>query len=150
MSYSKASPSQIVGVLAFYGIIFFAAIEALNQIGLLAVADVLKEVTIFASQVLFGLVIFGVGLFVANIVTQTIRSSSAPNAPLLAFIARIGILVLVGAMALRRMGLADEIVNIAFGLIVGSLALGAGIAFGLGGKDQAAEIIRDIRSKFKS
>jgi hypothetical protein len=149
-SYSKATPSQIAGLLAFYGLMFFAIIEALNQLGLTSISEIVRDVTVFAGQVLFGLVIFGIGLFVANIVTQTIKSSSAPNSNLLAFLARTGILILVGAMALKRMGLADEIVNIAFGLILGSLALGAGIAFGLGGKDEAAEIVRQIRSKFKA
>lgn len=149
-SYSnKATPSQIVGLLAFYGLMFFAIIEALNQLGLFAISDIVRDVTVFAGQVLFGLVIFGVGLFVANIVSRTIKSSSAPNAPMLAFLARTGILILVGAMALKRMGLADEIVNIAFGLILGSLALAAGIAFGLGGKDEAAAILRQIRDRLK-
>lgn len=148
-SYSKATPSQIAGLLAFYGLMFFALIEALNQLNLTSIAEIVKDVTVFAGQVLFGLVIFGVGLFVANIVTRTIKSSSAPHASLLAFLARTGILILVGAMALKRMGLADEIVNIAFGLILGALALGAGIAFGLGGKDEAAQILRQIRERLK-
>lgn len=150
VTYSKATPSQIMGTITFYGLMFFAVIEALDQIQLHFMSQVVKDVTVFAGQVLFGLVIFGVGLFVANIVSKTIKSSSAPNSHLLAFMARTGILILVGAMALKHMGLADEIVNIAFGLIVGSLALAAGIAFGLGGKDEAAEILKQLRSKFKS
>lgn len=148
-TYAKTSPSQIVGILAFYALMFLAIIEALNQLGLTAVSDIVEDVTIFAGQVLFGLVIFGIGLFVANLVSRTIKSSTAPNAPLLAFLARTGILILVGAMALKRMGLADEIVNIAFGLILGALALAAGIAFGLGGKDHANDVIRELRAKFR-
>lgn len=142
------SPSQIVGHIAFYTLMFFATIEALDKVGLVFVSEIVKEVTVFAGRVLLGLVIFGLGLFVANIVTKTIQNSGVANANILAHIARVGILILVGAMALTRMGLADEIVNIAFGLILGSLALGAGLAFGLGGKEHASEIIRGIRSKF--
>ncbi len=148
-SYTKVAPAHVVGVVAFYAVMFFAIIEALNQLGLHDISLIVRDVTVFSGQVLFGLVIFGVGLFIANIVSKTIQSSSVPNSNILALLARTGILILVGAMSLKRMGLADEIVNIAFGLILGSLALGAGIAFGLGGKDEAAQIVKDIRAKFK-
>lgn len=148
-SYAKVAPAHIVGVVAFYAVMFFATIEALNQLGLNDISMIVRDVTLFSGQVLFGLVIFGVGLFIANIVSKTIQSSSVPNSNILALLARTGILILVGAMSLKRMGLADEIVNIAFGLILGSLALGVGIAFGLGGKDEAAQIVKDIRAKFK-
>ena len=52
-------------------------------------------------------------------------------------IARVAILVLAGAMSLRQMGLANEIVVLAFGLIVGAVAVAAAIAFGIGGRDVA-------------
>ena len=148
-SYTKNTPSQIVGIIAFYNLMFFAVIEALDQVGLQSVSEIIREIVVFAAQVIFGLVIFGIGLFVSQIVSKTIQSSSVPNAHFLSFLAKTGILILVGAMALKRMGLADEIVNIAFGLTLGALALGAGIAFGLGGKDEAANILKNIRSKFK-
>lgn len=148
--HGKNTPSQVVGHIAFYALMFFASIEALDKIGLDSVSEIVKQVTVFAGQVLFGLVIFGVGLFVANIVTKTIRNSSIPNANTLALLARVGILILVGAMSLKHMGLADEIVNIAFGLILGSLALGAGLAFGLGGREHASEAIKELKSKWRS
>lgn len=146
----KSTPSQIAGIIAFYALMFFAVIEALDKVGLESISEIVREITVFAGQVLLGLIIFAVGLFVANVVTNTIKNSSVPNSNILAFLARTGILILVGAMALKRMGLADEIVNIAFGLVLGSLALGAGLAFGLGGKEEAAEIVKEIRAKFKS
>ncbi len=149
VSYTKVSPSQVAGVIAFYAVMFFATIEALNQLGLNDISGIVKDVTLFSGQVIFGLVIFGIGLFAANLVGKTIQTSSAPNSHILSLLARTGILILVGAMSLKRMGLADEIVNIAFGLILGSIALAAGIAFGLGGKDEAAQIVKEIRSKFK-
>lgn len=149
VSYTKISPAQVVGLIAFYAVMFLATIEALNQLGLEDISNIVRDVTVFSGQVIFGLVIFGIGLFIANLVTKTIQSSSVPNSNILALLARTGILILVGAMSLKRMGLADEIVNIAFGLILGSLALGIGIAFGLGGKDEAAQIVKDFRAKFK-
>ncbi len=45
-------------------------------------------------------------------------------------------------MALRQMGLADEIVNLAFGLTLGALAVAFALAFGLGGREAAGEELK--------
>ncbi len=70
---------------------------------------------------------------------------------MLAIAARIYIIVLVGAMGLRQMGLANEIINLAFALLLGAIAVAVAIAFGLGGRDIAAlelgRWIEKIRSK---
>ncbi|MEE9231628.1 MAG: hypothetical protein V3U86_13070, partial [Acidobacteriota bacterium] len=81
----------------------------------------------------------GVGLYLANVVYQTVRSSNAPQAPYLAVAARVSIIVLAGAMALQHMGLAGDIIRLAFGIILGALAVAAAMAFGLGGRDLAAK-----------
>jgi hypothetical protein len=52
--------------------------------------------------------------------------------------ARIAILVLAGAMALGQLGVADEIITLAFGLTLGAIAVALAIAFGVGGRDLAA------------
>ena len=62
---------------------------------------------------------------------------------MLATLARISILVLAAAIALREMGLANEIINLAFGLLLGAVAVAAAIAFGLGGRDAAARQLEE-------
>ncbi len=52
--------------------------------------------------------------------------------------ARVSIIGLAGAIALQQMGLANEIISLAFGIILGSLAVAAALAFGIGGRDIAA------------
>src|SRR3954469_1668943 len=56
---------------------------------------------------------------------------------LLALVTRVAILLLAGAMALRQMGIANEIVNLAFGLLLGAVAVASAIAFGFGGREVA-------------
>jgi len=56
--------------------------------------------------------------------------------------------VLTVAMALREMGFADEIVNLAFGLLFGAVAIAAGLAFGLGGREAASNQLSDWRKSF--
>jgi hypothetical protein len=72
---------------------------------------------------------------------RAIRASGAPQARSLVLVAQSSILFLVTAMALAEMGLARDIVNLAFGLLLGSLAVAGALAFGLGGRQTAARIL---------
>jgi len=65
----------------------------------------------------------------------------------LANIARVAILGLVLAMGLRSMGLADNIVNMAFGFTIGAVAVATALAFGLGGRDAAKSVADNWASK---
>jgi hypothetical protein len=58
-------------------------------------------------------------------------------------VARIAILVLAGSIAIRYMGLANEIVNLAFGLTLGAVAVAVAIAFGIGGRNVAARKLEE-------
>ncbi len=69
---------------------------------------------------------------------RAIRSGGSALANSLAVVARVAILMLAGAIGLRAMGLANEIINLAFGLVLGALAVAAAIAFGIGGRQVAA------------
>lgn len=132
------SPSAIVGSLALIAIMLFAATEAANLLGFSAVSDLMAEFLDFAGHILVGLIIFAIGLFLAKVASGAVSASSTAQAGLLATVTRVSVLALTGAMALRHMGLANEIINLAFGLILGSAAVAVAIAFGLGGRDVAA------------
>jgi hypothetical protein len=97
------------------------------------------------------LVVFAIGLYLANLASSAIETSAATHASLLALAARVSIIVLAGAMALRQMGVANDIINMAFGLLLGAVALAVALAVGLGARDVAGreveELIRSIRAK---
>jgi hypothetical protein len=93
---------------------------------------------VFASQVIMGLIIITVGLYLANLVSDIVQGSGVAQASVLAAVAKVAILVLAGAMGLRQMGLANEIINLAFGLLMGAIAVAVALAFGLGGREIAA------------
>jgi len=135
---SKA-PSNIVGFLVLITMMLFAFIEAFNTLGFSTLSDIISQITILGGHILFGLVILLLGLYFANLANETLKESNLSNASTIAFVARIAIIVLAGAMALRHMGLANEIINMAFGLILGAVAVAAAIAFGIGGREIAAK-----------
>lgn len=130
-------PSAVAGSVVLAGVMLFATAEAANMLGFAAVSELVSEFMVFASHVILGLVIFGVGLYLAGLAADAVRATGGANAALLATGARVAILVLTGAMALRQMGLANEIINLAFGLVLGAVAVALAIAFGLGGRDAA-------------
>jgi hypothetical protein len=146
----QRTPSEIVGYLVLVAVMFFATIEALRLLNFDLLAEGLAQFTAFAGQVILGLIIFAIGLYLANLAAKTIQASGAAQAGMLALAARIAILILSGAMALRQMGLANEIVNLAFGLLLGAIAVAVALAFGLGGRDIAARELEGWLESFKS
>jgi len=143
-------PSELAGTLMLAVIMLFAAIEAAGLLGFTNLSLLLARLLEFAGQLTLGIVVFGVGLFLANVAAETIRGSGNRQAGLLATAARVGILVLSAAIALRQMGIANEIIELAFGLLLGSIAVAAAIAFGLGGRDVAAKQIEEWRDNLKN
>jgi Mechanosensitive ion channel, conserved TM helix len=133
------TPSKIVGFLVLITMMLFAFIEAFNTLGFEALSDIISQITILGGHILFGLVILGLGLYFANLASDTLKGSNLSNASTIAFVARIAIIILAGAMALRHMGLANEIINMAFGIILGAVAVATAIAFGIGGREIAAK-----------
>jgi len=141
-------PSQIVGYLVRVAVLLFAAVEASRLLGFTVLADLVAQFLLFAAQVLLGLVIFAIGLYLANLAARIIQSSEADQANLLALAARVSILALAGAMAMSQMGLASDIINLAFGIVLGALALAVALAFGLGGREVAARQLADWKRKW--
>jgi hypothetical protein len=137
----RRKPSEIVGRLTMIAIILFAIMQAMPMLGFDMLAGLMSQFLVFAGHLLMGLVIFGLGIYIAKLVADTIRDSGIAQANLLATLGRVAILVLAGAMALQQTGLATEIVQLAFGLILGAMAIAAAIAFGMGGRDAARATI---------
>lgn len=131
------SPSAVVGTAVTVVVILFATVEALALLEFAVLADLVSRFLFFAGDVVAGLVVFGLGLLLAGWAADAVASSGVRNAATLARAARITIIVLVSFMALSQMGVADEIVVLAFGLLLGSAAVAMAIAFGVGGRDLA-------------
>lgn len=139
----RKSPSEVVGLIVLVGIVLFGVVSATDILELEQLTLIVRAVMEIAGQVLVGVIIFGVGLYVANLAYRLISSSGTGSSNLLAQAARVSILAFVGALALAQMGVATNIVNLAFGLLLGAVAVAIAIAFGLGGRDVAAEELRN-------
>ncbi len=148
-STGRRRPSELVGVVVMVGILLFALVAATDVLGLPALTALVTGLLALSGQVLAGLVVFGVGLYLANLAAGLLRSSGSQQGALLAQISRVSIVAFSGAMALQQIGVAPSIVNLAFGLLLGAIAVAAALAFGLGGRDVAAEQWRSWMEDFR-
>lgn len=147
---AERTPAEMVGYLVLVVIMLFAAIEAAGLLGFVELATLLAGLTVFVWQVILGLIILGIGLWLGNLAGKAIETGTSVNARLLATVARVAIWLLAGAMALNQMGLGSEIVNLAFGLTLGGVAVAVALAFGLGGRELATRELERWRESIRS
>lgn len=137
----RITPSKVVARLALVAIMLFSAVEAARLLAFAAVAVMLTEILELAGHVLFGGVIIAIGVITANFLAALIDRSTNGADGFASDIVKWATIALATAMGLRFMGIADEIVILAFGLILGSAAVAAALAFGIGGRDAAAKLL---------
>ncbi|MBN2580828.1 MAG: mechanosensitive ion channel, partial [Pirellulales bacterium] len=146
----KQTPSQWVGTLLLIAIVLLAVMQALQLMGFTIVGDLMKQFLLFAGHVLLGLVIIGLGLYFGKLVAETILTAGMSQARLWALTARIMVIVMAFAMGLRQMGLANEIIQLAFGLTLGAIAVAVAVSFGIGGRDAARNAIDNFLKSRKN
>mgnify|MGYP000028731192 CR=1 FL=1 len=145
----EKTPSQIAGWATLLAIMLFAAIEAANVLNFSGVEQLLAQITEIFGAVLFGLAIFLVGVILANAAGSAVARSNIPQNNIATFATKAAILVLTGAVALRQMGIANEIIILGFGLFFGAIAVGMAIAFGVGGRAVAARKLEEWTQAFE-
>jgi hypothetical protein len=139
LSTGSGSPSRTVGTVVMVAILLFFAIKAAELLQSPIIAAMLAQILELGSHVLFGAVIILGGVAIARIVSNLVSGTGTEG--WLPTILRWSIIALAVAMGLRFMGLANEIVIIAFTAIIGSAAIACALAFGLGGRPTAHKLL---------
>jgi len=129
--------TRLIGSAIMFFSMLSASTAAINLLGIDVISAIFAKVIEFGGGILIGSIILFVGYFLSNLAYTKLTASTSP---VIANIARFAILGLVLAMGLRSMGLADNIVNMAFGFTIGGVAIAMALAFGFGGKDAAKAI----------
>ena len=144
---STTKPSEIIGHLAFIYIILLAVVEATSTIGFMTIAALVNEFILFATNVLVGIVILGLWLFLANLAEKAIRTAS--DSKILINIAKTAIIVLTAFMWLQQMWIGWEIITQAFTLVLWAVAVAFALAVWLGWKDIAANEVKKFVENLK-
>lgn len=135
------SASGIIAMLVKIAIMLFFGIMAARLLNFPEVTNILNQILALGGNVLFGGLIIAAVFLIANIVVSIVGAGTA------ATVIRWATIVLFIAMGLKYMGLADSIINMAFGAVVIGGALAAALAFGLGGRDAAARTLDKLENK---
>jgi len=134
------TPTKLIGGTIMFFSMLTATTAAVDTLGIEQISAIFAKVLEFGGGILVGGVILLVGNFLGTIAHSKLMASGNSG---MANIARVAIMGLVLAMGLRAMGLADNIVNMAFGFTIGAVAIAAALAFGLGGRDAAKKVADD-------
>lgn len=143
----NTSLSGLIANLAFFFFMFTGIVAGVENLELPQLSGILNNILELSAQIFFGLAIMAVGNWIAGIAHDALSKSN--NNAFLASLARIAVLGLFLAIALRTMGIANDIVNLAFGLTLGSVAVAVALSFGLGGREAAGKQMEHILGKFR-
>lgn len=140
------TPSEIIGSLIYWFVMVLVLIATLDALGLPIVSDILNDVFLYIPNVVAAIVVLVLGILFANLISAVVRTA-ASNAGMvsaegLGKVAFYSIIFFSASISLFQLGIGEEIVAAAFIIAFGATALALALAFGLGGRDTAAEYLR--------
>ena len=139
----KSNLSSLAANVVFAFLMFTGIIQAVDVLEFGQMSGVLRNLLDMTGGIFFGLVIMAVGNWISTM------AAGAVNDSFMKTIVRVATMALFMAIALRTMGIANDIVNLAFGLILGAVAVAVALSFGLGGREAAGKQMEHILSRFR-
>jgi hypothetical protein len=145
------SPGQLVGFLVYWLIILLFLVSAANAVELTVVSELLEQFVLFIPKVIGAVLVLAGGLLLGHLVAEIVRNAAVANridgAVALSKAAQFVVIAFAAIMALEQIDIDTTIVTSSVQIILAAIGLGLAIAFGLGGKDKAAEVIRNFTEK---
>jgi flagellar biosynthesis protein FliQ len=150
----RSDTTGILALVIYWLVVLATLIIAFNSLGLTYITDLLGQVVLFVPKVIVALVILAFGAyfarFVGNAVVTYGRNVGMQDAEFLGRVAQYAILVFVALIALDQVNVGGEIVRQSFLIVLAGAVFGLALAFGLGGRDWAAEQIQRWRTRSAS
>jgi flagellar biosynthesis protein FliQ len=141
----QTDTAGILALLFYWLVILASLIIGFNLLGLTYITDLLGRVVLFLPKVMVALLILAFGAyfarFVGNAVTAYCRNVHIQDAEILGRLAQYAILAFVVLIALDQVNVGGDIVRQTFLIVLAGVVLALALAFGLGGKDWAAEML---------
>lgn len=136
--------SKLIGTIVYVLIVIFFTVEGISILRLGVLTQIGTAIIGYIPSVVAAAIILIAALLVSSFVDKGLRKLGYNG---YAAIARVAIMVLAVFMLLSQLGIARNIVNTAFALIVGAIAVAFAISFGIGGRDFAASVLKDAKDK---
>jgi len=141
---TRLDPIHAVGKLLFWLVMLVVILLASSALGLESINTMFGTMLSYLPTLIAAIVIVILGMIVGEFVRALVLASAGgvEGVPVLAKLAKASVVLIAVFMAVQQLGIAEEIVTAAFTLILGAIALAAGLAFGLGNRELAGEITR--------
>ncbi len=149
----KYTLSELFGIIVYWVIILGVLVSALDIMALIGVSTLLDKILAYLPSVIGAIIILILGIFVAAFVAAVVRVATANvgvnQASLLAKIAQVAIIVFTVVIALDELRIGTVLVS-AMNIVLATVGLALGLAFGLGSKDLAGKIMAEWVDKLKN
>ncbi len=149
----KYTLSQLIGILLYWFVMLLVFISALNVLNLNITAQLLDKIIFYIPNVIAAIFVFVVGLylasFLAGLVKTAMRGIGVQEASFLGNLTRAIVILFALVISLQQLKIQAGILSFALNIIIASLGLAFGLAFGLGGKDIASRMLEEWRSRLK-
>jgi hypothetical protein len=144
-----ASPSSAVGKIFFYLIFIFVLTAAIGALKIPAVTTFMNQVLAFLPNVIAAIVIFVVAAALSGAIAGAVAKllGDTPTGKIVATAVPALVMLIAVFMMLNQLQIAPQIVTITYAALLGSVALGAALAFGLGGREVAGRMLNDAYRK---
>ena len=138
-------PSSVIAKLVFWTVMLLVILISADALGITAVSVLFAELLAYVPNVIAAVMVLVLGILLGEFIKDLVLASAGglPGGFNLARAAKAAIILLSVFMALDQLNIAQDIVLVFFIAVVGAAALAAGIAFGLGGREIAAQISRE-------
>jgi len=138
-------PVDFLGQVMFWVVWLVFIVLGIDALGIGALREQITRFFIFLPQIFVAMLVLFVGLLIANFFSRATllaaTNANYPSARLLSSLVRLLIVIFFVTMALEQIGLGRHVVLIAFSITFGAVMLGSAIAFGLGGRDVARQVL---------
>lgn len=149
---SAPSFATLLGTVVQVVIILLFVVEALQLLELEFMVTLATAIFAYLPSVIAAIIILAVGFWLAKMAEQlvgSVMSHSSGTPHMLRYVAKYAIIAFAFFMALDQLGIAASIINSAFILILGGVALAFGLAFGLGGRDHASRYLSKMEKSLE-
>ena len=149
----KKTSVDLIGSLFYWIIMLTVILAVFNSLQLNSAQELFNSIILFIPNIIVALIILLFGLyaarFIANVLSSSLKNMKDKTAELIEKIAYYSIVVFTVFLVLGQLKIAQDIITNAFILVFGAFCLAFGIAFGLGGKDFAADVLKNVKGKKK-
>ena len=139
------TPKQLIGNLIYWLVMLVVFVTAVNALGLTTTSELLNQILLYVPNVIAAVFVMVLGMllasFLTTVITTAMKGAGVEHAALVGAGVRTAVITFSILVALEQLGIATQILQLVVTVVIGSIGLGLALAFGLGCKDLAANLM---------